>query len=687
MQHLQPNTTLQGGKYRIEQVLGQGGFGITYLAVQTSLNRYVAIKELFIGGEGQAINDRRGNQVVVTNSANQQSFNRQREKFKKEAMRLANLNHPNLVKVHDFFEENDTVYYVMEYIDGESLRTKLNRDGCLSEKLVLKYMQQLFPALEVAHRQSVWHLDIKPENIMVDKKGQIYLIDFGASKHIEHNSPLTTSLALAYTRGYCPPELAELTYGNQNDFIQALKDIGPWTDIYSLGATMYNLLTDSIPPSPNRLYKEGYNAFIFPNNIETSTHDLIVWMMKPNLEDRPQNVNDIISFLKNKALFELNEQTQNPNSMLDNNESNKQEGSLCDTSNELLLYFNTNNITIDYDIIDISLLDNLCMKYKQKLQYEEKIYVEDISKEINKSIGIILVNLGWLFKEGKVGNLFVKRTMNEISADVAGFSAGDVYQLLAAASSPISLEDIIKGPFTFYSTRMESILLGLGWLMKEGKLLIKNNLISLGEDHDIFNEMDNSSIKSISSEETIISNNSYSPIPFIDNSIIGRMIDSFSNNDRVFENIHQEEERYLNSCDESSYDKAIDGHADAQYEVGILLMKANNIHNNFSLALGWLEQSAEQGYKMAIDAIVGIAIQKAKLRYKGIPHIPSNKDSMYIKAENGDSNAQYYVGLNYLHGIGLPKSTGDAILWFAKASSQGEERAFERLLKFIRNEL
>lgn len=152
MQHLQPNTTLQGGKYRIERVLGQGGFGITYLAAQTSLNRNVAIKELFIGGSGQAINDRRGNHVVVTNSVNQTSFNQQKEKFKKEALRLANLNHPNLIKVHEFFEENGTAYYVMDYIDGESLRTKLNREGALSESLVLKYMRQLLPALDTAHR-------------------------------------------------------------------------------------------------------------------------------------------------------------------------------------------------------------------------------------------------------------------------------------------------------------------------------------------------------------------------------------------------------------------------------------------------------------------------------------------------------------------------------------------------------
>ncbi len=291
MQHLQPNTTLQGGKYRIERFLGQGGFGITYLATLVSSNRQVAIKELFIGGSGQAINDRRGNQVVVTNSANQASFNQQKAKFKKEALRLANLNHPHLVKVHEFFEENGTAYYVMDYIEGESLRTKLNREGVLSENLVLKYLQQLLPALEVAHKQSIWHLDIKPENIMVDRYGHVYLIDFGANKHIEQNSTLTTSLALAYTRGYCPPELADLTY--ESDLVQALKEIGPWTDIYALGATMYNLLTDSIPPSSNRLYKDGSNAFSFPSNISSSTRDLIIWMMKPDREDRPQMIKEI----------------------------------------------------------------------------------------------------------------------------------------------------------------------------------------------------------------------------------------------------------------------------------------------------------------------------------------------------------------------------------------------------------
>ena len=290
MQHLQPNTTLQGGKYKIERVLGQGGFGITYLACQVPSNHQVAIKELFIGGEGQAINDRRGNLVVVTNSANQASFEQQKEKFKKEAKRLENLNHPNLVKVHEFFEENGTVYYVMDYIEGESLRTKLNREGRLPEGLVLKYLQQLLPALDTAHRQSIWHLDIKPENIMVDKDGHITLIDFGASKHVEPNSTLTTSLALAYTPGYCPPELLDLSNEDPEYYYQAIKDIGPWTDIYALGATMYNLLSDSLPPSKRRLDKEGCNAFMFSGSVSSPIRNLIIWMMKPNKEERPQNV-------------------------------------------------------------------------------------------------------------------------------------------------------------------------------------------------------------------------------------------------------------------------------------------------------------------------------------------------------------------------------------------------------------
>ena len=286
MRHLQPNTTLQGGKYRIERVLGQGGFGITYLAEQVSAHKRVAIKELFIANQGQAVNGRSGSNVTVTNPVNQVFFDKYKEKFKKEASRLATLHHKNIVRVYEWFEENGTAYYVMDFIEGESLRDKLNREGALSESLVMNYLQQLLSALQVVHEKNIWHLDIKPENIMVNRNNHIYLIDFGASKHIEQsNGTLTTSSMLAYTPGYYPPEQSAVT----------MRNIGAWTDIYALGATLYNLLTRHNPPTFDVIISEGRYAFFFQKGISSQTQDLIVQMMKVNRNERPQSVSAILN--------------------------------------------------------------------------------------------------------------------------------------------------------------------------------------------------------------------------------------------------------------------------------------------------------------------------------------------------------------------------------------------------------
>ena len=283
MNYLQPNTILQGGKYRIERVLGQGNFGIAYLAQQFNPNRTVAIKELFLSIRG--INDRNGNSVIVPNNRNKQMFEQQIKKFKKEALRLTTLRHNNIVKVYDTFEENGTVYYVMDFIEGESLRDKLNREGALPESLVMNYFQQLLSALQVVHEKSIWHLDIKPENILVDYNDQVYLTDFGASKHIEQsNGTLTTSSMLVGSPGYYPPEQS----------VETMKNIGAWTDIYALGATLYNLLTRHNPPTFDVIISEGRNAFSFPFSISSKTQDMIVRMMKVNRNERPQSVQDII---------------------------------------------------------------------------------------------------------------------------------------------------------------------------------------------------------------------------------------------------------------------------------------------------------------------------------------------------------------------------------------------------------
>ena len=283
MQHLQPNTTLQGGKYRIERVLGQGGFGNTYVGYNTEFEETVAIKEFFMKGVTER--DETTSVVSVSNADNVQQFEEQREKFKKEARRLRKLKNGHIVKVHDLFEENGTAYYVMDYIEGESLAERIKKTGNpFTEAEVRGILSQILEALKEVHQNEIWHLDLKPGNIMVDKQGNAYLIDFGASKQIRANGSMTTSTVLCYTPGYAPNEQIGQMYDR----------FGPWTDIYALGATIYNLLTNKKPPMAIDIEEDEEDAFDFPNTVSDSMRKLVVWMMQPKRKARPQSVEEIL---------------------------------------------------------------------------------------------------------------------------------------------------------------------------------------------------------------------------------------------------------------------------------------------------------------------------------------------------------------------------------------------------------
>ena len=293
MQQLQPNTTLQGGKYRIERVLGQGGFGNTYVGYNTEFEETVAIKEFFMKGVTER--DETTCAVSVSNSDNVPQFEEQREKFKKEARRLRKLKNEHIVKVHDLFEENGTAYYVMDYIDGESLAEKMKKTGePFEESEVRSILLQILDALKEVHQNEIWHLDLKPGNIMIDKAGNAYLIDFGASKQIRANGSMTTSTALCYTPGFAPNEQIGQMYDR----------FGPWTDIYALGATVYNLLTNQKPPLGMDIEEDEEDAFNFPKSVSEDMQKLVVWMMQPKRKARPQNVDGIIEKLAAKPTAE-----------------------------------------------------------------------------------------------------------------------------------------------------------------------------------------------------------------------------------------------------------------------------------------------------------------------------------------------------------------------------------------------
>lgn len=278
-------TMLQDGKYRIDGYLSSGGFGNTYVAYNSMTGEEVAIKEFFM----RSINKHGDNTgVSIKDKSNQELYFRQLKKFQKEAQRLRKLNNPHIVSVYSLFEENGTAYYEMDLIKGESLSDKMERSGSpFSESEVLHVLSQLLDALEAVHSQDLVHLDLKPSNVMVDDQGNVSLIDFGASKHVTPDGrTLSAPSMLVFTPGFAPLEQID----------QNIKNFGPWTDFYALGATLYKLLTQESPPSATELL-ETQSQLTFPANVSSDMQQLILWMMNANRKNRPQDVNDVRTFL------------------------------------------------------------------------------------------------------------------------------------------------------------------------------------------------------------------------------------------------------------------------------------------------------------------------------------------------------------------------------------------------------
>ena len=282
--------TVLHGTYRIDRYLSSGGFGNTYVGTNIQFWEQYAIKEFFMRGISQR--DNNNTTVSVSNTDNRDTFASQLEKFKKEARRLRKLDNEHIVRVHDLFEENGTAYYVMDYIDGENLSDRLKRTGKpLSEAEVMQLLPQILNALEVAHKDGILHLDLKPANIMVDKQGVVKLIDFGASKQQSAQGGATTSTAVSYTNGYAPREQME----------QNLEKFGPWTDFYALGATLYTLLTNKKPPLPSDIDDDGsvdkHLALPMPANCSEKLRNLVLWLMNSNKNRRPQIIGKIKEYL------------------------------------------------------------------------------------------------------------------------------------------------------------------------------------------------------------------------------------------------------------------------------------------------------------------------------------------------------------------------------------------------------
>ena len=281
---LQPGTILCGGKYTVEKKIGEGGFGITYKALQGGLNRTVCIKEYFPAGKCARATHAR---TVYVQGASENIFEKYRQAFVKEAKMLATLHHPNIVEVIDVFDENNTSYMVMAFIEGKSLQSIVDSRGRLPYPEVVNYIAQVTNAVGYIHDRHILHRDIKPDNIMITADYKAILIDFGSAREFEQDKTQVHTSML--THGYAPTE--QYTANSRK---------GSYTDIYAIGATMYFVLTGHVPlEAAARLTEPMAAPKDLAPDIPDEANRTILKAMQLKAENRHQTVQEFMDDLRN----------------------------------------------------------------------------------------------------------------------------------------------------------------------------------------------------------------------------------------------------------------------------------------------------------------------------------------------------------------------------------------------------
>ena len=291
--HMSPGTVLES-RYVIGKVLGYGGFGATYIAWDPVLEQKVAIKE-YLPSEfstrmpGEAT-------VTVFGGDRSEQFREGMEKFVEEAKRLSQFrSEPGIVKIFDSFQANSTAYIIMEYLDGETLTSYLDREGAVSEETAISMLRPVMQSLQAVHAEGLLHRDIAPDNIFITKDGDVKLIDFGASRYATTSH--SRSLTVIIKPGYSPEEQYR-SHGDQ----------GPHTDVYSLAAVMYKMLTGVTPPDAleRRAMIETKNKQILKDihklhkDVSPSVQNAVLNALNIQISDRTADVTTFLNELQSE---------------------------------------------------------------------------------------------------------------------------------------------------------------------------------------------------------------------------------------------------------------------------------------------------------------------------------------------------------------------------------------------------
>jgi len=317
-----PPRTILAGKYMIGKVLGEGGFGITYIAYDLNLDTVVAVKEYYPTG---LVTRSTTESMTVRSYSGEYAdfFKKGRDRFVDEAKRLARFrNLPGIVMVNDFLVENGTAYIVMEFVHGQTLKSYLaQKGGKLPPEQVFEMMAPMFDSLAQIHKSGIIHRDISPDNIMITPDGSVKLLDFGAAREFDEDG--NKSLSVMLKHGYAPSE-QYTTKGQQ----------GPYTDVYGLSATIYKILTGVTPENAmDRMYDDTLDPISnYGINLPTQKEAALRKGLAVRQSDRFQTVSDLYTALYISESIDLNTQDKNTaNSKVPENYKNEDPASLKNT--------------------------------------------------------------------------------------------------------------------------------------------------------------------------------------------------------------------------------------------------------------------------------------------------------------------------------------------------------------------
>ncbi len=282
--YIKPGVILNN-RYLVGKVIGNGGFGITYIGWDNSLNQKIAIKEYFPREFASRVEGQ--THISIFSGERSIQFNSGKTKFIEEAQRLAKFNQKKgIVHVYDYFEQNDTAYIIMEYVEGETYKERLKRMGKIPYQEALDVIIQVLDILDVVHSSGIIHRDIAPDNIMLTKEGDVVLLDFGASRFAATEQ--SKSLSVILKSGYAPEEQYR-SHGNQ----------GPWTDVYAVSATFYKLVTGVTPQASIERHAKDLLKPMSKMGVKVpkSVENAIMNSLNIRIEDRTQNAKDFLDSL------------------------------------------------------------------------------------------------------------------------------------------------------------------------------------------------------------------------------------------------------------------------------------------------------------------------------------------------------------------------------------------------------